>query len=162
MGRGHAHPLPPKSTAEERGETMAGIAVDLKQQRKDLYHYRQAPWKGAELVAIKAIHSLIYFTLEFCVGYLLYSGLTKRQDRTTAIAAAAIGAESLIYFGNGRRCPLTGLAEGLGAARGSVTDIYLPRWLAARIFTIHAPLVVVAVFLHVRLLLHRSQAAHRE
>jgi len=37
-----------------------------------------------------------------------------------------VATESLIFAGNGFRCPLTRIAERLGAERGSVTDIYLP------------------------------------
>jgi hypothetical protein len=116
------------------------------------------PWRGAALVAIKATHSLIFFTEEASVGYLLYAGLTKRQDRATALAAAAVAAESAIYFANGRHCPLTGVAEELGAEHGSVTDIYLPRWIAARIFTYNVPLVVGAALLHTWVLLARRPA----
>lgn len=119
---------------------------------------RRNPWRGAALVAIKVAHSLVFFTEEFSVGYLLYAGLRKRQDRTTAVAAAAVAAESAIYFGNGRHCPLTGVAEELGAEHGSVTDIYLPHWIAARIFTYNAPLVVVAALLHTRIFLARRSA----
>lgn len=116
---------------------------------------RWEPWRGAALVAIKAVHSLVFFAEELSVGYLLYAGLTKRQDRTAAVAAGAVAAESAIYFGNGRRCPLTGVAEELGAEHGSVTDIYLPRWIAKRIFTYNAPLIVVAALLHARVFLAR-------
>ena len=119
---------------------------------------RRDPWRGAALVAIKVAHSFIFFSEELSVGYLLYAGLTKRQYRTTALAAAAVAAEGAIYLGNGRRCPLTDVAEALGAALGSVTDIYLPRWIAARIFTYNAPLVVVAALLHTRVFLARRSA----
>jgi len=44
------------------------------------------------------------------------------------------------YAGNGWRCPLTSLAEGLGAERGSVSDIYLPRWLATKLAEITSPI----------------------
>jgi hypothetical protein len=40
------------------------------------------------------------------------------------------------------------IAEPLGAGRGSVTDIYLPGWIARNLPVIHAPLVLVAAFLH--------------
>jgi hypothetical protein len=77
------------------------------------------PWRGAALVAIKAVHSLVFFGEELSVGYLLYAGLRKRQDRAAAMAAGAIAADSAIYFGNGRRFPLAALAEELGAEHGS-------------------------------------------
>ena len=81
-------------------------------------------WSRSALVGVKAVHSLLYFFIECCMRYLIYAGLKGREDRRTAIAAGVVGGESLIFLGNRCRCPLTGLAENLGAASGSVTDIY--------------------------------------
>jgi hypothetical protein len=53
-----------------------------------------------------------------------------------------------VYAGNGFRCPLTGLAEELGAKRGSVTDIFLPKWLASNIARTYVPIFVAALILH--------------
>jgi hypothetical protein len=64
-------------------------------------------------------------------------------------AGIAIG-ETLIYVGNGFRCPLTTLAEDLGSEHGAVTDIFLPKWLASNIANIYGPLLGFAVFLHAR------------
>lgn len=50
--------------------------------------------------------------------------------------------------GKGLPLPLTGLAESLVAERGSVTNIYLPEWFAHNLPAIHAPLIVLAGFLH--------------
>jgi hypothetical protein len=119
---------------------------------------RRDPWRERALVAIKTAHSSVFFIEELSVGYLLFSGLTKRQNRMAALAAATVAAESAIYFFNGRRCPLTGMAEALGAEHGAVTDIYLPRWIAARIFTYNAPLIVTAALLHARVFLARRSA----
>ena len=65
------------------------------------------------LVAVKSFHSLAFFVIQSSVLYLLYSGLRRRTDRRAAIAFAIAGGESLIYAGNGFRCPLTGVAEDL-------------------------------------------------
>jgi hypothetical protein len=81
-------------------------------------------WRRSALVGVKAVHSLLYLSIEYCMGYLIYAGLKGREDRRTAMAAGVVGGESLIFLGNRCRCPLTGLAENLGAASGSVTDIY--------------------------------------
>jgi hypothetical protein len=105
---------------------------------------------AAALVGIKAIHTLAWFSIESCMIYLLYAGLRKRSDRRAAIAAAVVGAESLIFAANGFRCPLTNYAEQLGAKRGSVTDIFLPRWFAHNLPAIHVPLLLLAAFLHLR------------
>jgi hypothetical protein len=57
---------------------------------------------------------------------------------------------SCVFAGNGFRCPLTRVAERLGAEHGSVTDIYLPRWFARNLPAIHVPLIGLAGYLHVR------------
>ena len=61
-----------------------------------------------------------------------------------------VTAETLIFAGNGFRCPLTQVAERLDAEQGSVTDIYLPRWFARNLPAIHVPLIGLAGFLHAR------------
>ena len=100
------------------------------------------------LAGIKTFHTLAWFSIESCMIYLLYAGLRKRSDRRAAIAAVVLGAESVVFAANGFRCPLTMLAEQLGAERGTVTDIYLPRWFAHNLPAIHVPLLVLAAFLH--------------
>jgi hypothetical protein len=120
---------------------------------------RNDPWRGRVLIAIRVVHSAVFFGEEASVSYLLYAGLRKRQSRAAAVAAGAIAAESVIYFANGQRCPLSDLAEELGADHISVTDIYLPRWIAMRIFTCNAPLVVLAALLHARVFLTRRAPA---
>ncbi len=107
-------------------------------------------WRRSALVGVKAVHSLLYFAIEYCMGYLIYAGLKGREDRRTAMAAGVVGGESLIFLGNRCRCPLTGVAEHLGAASGSVTDIYLPGFLASHLVLIHVPLLALALCLHVR------------
>jgi hypothetical protein len=102
------------------------------------------------LFGVKSAHSFAFFVIQSAICYLLYSGLRSQTDRRAAIAAAIATGETLIYAGNGFRCPLTGLAEDLGAERGSVTDIFLPRWLAANIARIYGPLFALGLVLHAR------------
>ena len=107
------------------------------------------------LVAVKSVHTLIWVLVEAAVGYLLFAGVTRRSDRTAAVAGVVVVAETIIYLGNGARCPLTEVAESLGAETGSVTDIYLPRWLARNLPVIHIPLLALALMLHRKALLGR-------
>lgn len=103
-------------------------------------------------MAVKVVHTLAWASIESCMVYLLVAGLVKRTDRRAAIAGGVVAGESLVFAANGFRCPLTEVAESLGAERGSATDIYLPAWFAHNLPAIHAPLIVVAVFLHRRTL----------
>lgn len=105
---------------------------------------------GAVLVAIKTVHTLAWFSIESCMIYLLYAGFARRSDRSVVVATVVVGGETLIFAANGFHCPLTRLAESFGADKGSVTDIYLPKWFAHYLPAIHVPLIVLAVFLHGR------------
>jgi hypothetical protein len=53
-----------------------------------------------------------------------------RSDHRAAIAGAVVVGERAVFAANGLRCPLTAVAESLGAEHGSVADIYLPTWVA--------------------------------
>lgn len=117
---------------------------------------------GAVVVAIKAIHTLAWFSIESCMIYLLYAGFAHRSDRRAAVAAAVVGGESLIFAANGFHCPLTKFAQSLGARSGSVTDIYLPRWFARNLPAIHVPFLVLAAFLHGRNLRQRGKPEMRD
>lgn len=108
-----------------------------------------APARRA-LAATKAVHTLAWFSIEACMVYVLYAGFAGRSDRRVAIAAGVVAGESLIFAANGFRCPLTGVAERLGAADGSVTDIYLPRWIAHYLPAIHVPILLLAAYSHGR------------
>ena len=101
--------------------------------------------------AITAGHTVAWFSIETCMVYLLYAGFTRRSDRrAAAVAAAVVGGETLVFAGNGFRCPLTQLAQRLGATQAGVTDIWLPKWFAHNLPAIHAPLLVLAAYLHAR------------
>lgn len=100
------------------------------------------------LALVKTVHTAIWFTIEGALTYVLYTGFKGRTNRSTRIAAGVVTAEIAVFLGNGAKCPLTGVAESLGADSGSVTDLYLPRWFARSLPAIHVPLVALAIYLH--------------
>lgn len=113
--------------------------------------------RPALLVAVKAFHSAAFAVIQSAIVYLLYKGLRGESDRASAIAAGIAIGECAIYAANGFRCPLTDLAEDLGAEHGAVTDIFLPDWLASNIARIYTPLLAVALVLHARNVVRRRQ-----
>jgi hypothetical protein len=102
------------------------------------------------LKAVKVFHTLAWFSIEACMLYVLYSDLRGRSDRRAGIAASVVALETLVFAANGFHCPLTAVARNLGDSTGSVTDIYLPHWLARNLPAIHVPLIIIAVGLHWR------------
>lgn len=107
------------------------------------------------VAAVRSVHTLIWALVEAAVGYLLFAGVIGRSDRRAAIAGVVVTAETIVYLANGARCPLTGLTESLGAESGSVTDIYLPGWLARNLPVIHVPLIGLVLYLHRKALIQR-------
>ena len=117
--------------------------------------------RHAAIAAVKTIHTLAWLSVEACVIYALYAGFAGRTDKRAAAAGAVVAGEALLFAGNGFRCPLTELAGRLGAQSGSVTDIFLPKRLAHNLPAIHAPLVVLTVYLHARNLRRSRSVAHQ-
>ena len=85
---------------------------------------------------IKSAHTLAFVILSIANLIVLYSALTGDISRATRIAFAFVLAEGFILLRNGWRCPLRTYAERIGAVSGQITDIFLPKWFAARIFLI--------------------------
>lgn len=94
---------------------------------------------------IKVAHTVIFWFLTLCVLYALFSGVTDRVTTLTWVAVSLLLLESVVLAASGWTCPLTLLAERQGARRGSVADIFLPTWLADRIFPICGTLFGVAL-----------------
>src|SRR4051794_27904783 len=93
------------------------------------------------LTMVKGGHTLIFVVLGGCVMETVRAGVTGRQSRLTKPAIVATFGEGVILAANGNRCPLTGLAENLGADDGRVSDIFLPNWFAR-----HIPSICTALF----------------
>ena len=113
------------------------------------------------LVAIRAIHSIVFLVELASIGWLLLTGLAGRRDRTVAVAAGLVAAESAVFVLNDRVCPLTPLAERHGAASGSVSDIFLPDLVARTIPAWSSALLALAFALHLRAAL-RARAVRSE
>ena len=64
-------------------------------------------------------------------------------------------AESAIFVSNNNVCPLTPLAEELGAERGSVVDMFLPAPVAERIPRVAGSAALLALALNLRALTRR-------
>jgi hypothetical protein len=75
----------------------------------------------------------VFAGIALALTIVAWDGARQRSQRRTAVAAAIALGETAIYVGNGSTCPLTRIAERLGAERGSVADIYLPAKFARRL-----------------------------
>jgi hypothetical protein len=104
------------------------------------------------LLAIKALHTAIFASIAGATLVALWDGLRGRPGRRTAIAGGMVIAETALYVSNNHVCPLTPLAEELGAERGSIVDLFLPAWAATRIPVVAGSAAIVALVLNLRAL----------
>jgi len=89
--------------------------------------------RGVTIFAVKAVHSLAFFSIAGLIILFAWDGLRGQPRRRTAVAATVAVAEAVVFASNNQVCPLTPLAEQLGARSGSVTDIFLPDRISRRI-----------------------------
>lgn len=73
-------------------------------------------------------HTVIFLIESSAILYIIESGLRQRHDRKRSIAIGLVMAESAVYVGDGRVCPITNMAREMGD--DLIADIFLPRWFA--------------------------------
>jgi hypothetical protein len=110
------------------------------------------PVRPLALTMIKAIHTVIFASIAALVAAVAWDGVRGLPRRRTAFAAAVAIAESIVYASNNRVCPLTPLAEELGAANGSVTDMFLPEAVSRLIPAVAGSALGVGLVLNIRAL----------
>jgi hypothetical protein len=83
--------------------------------------------------AIRSVHTAAFALIAGCILVFTWDAIRGRDGHRSLVAAGIAIAETVIYGSNNQVCPLTPLAEELGAESGTVTDIYLPRAVSVRI-----------------------------
>jgi hypothetical protein len=105
------------------------------------------------ILQIKVAHTAVFWVLSACVLYTMYSGAANHVTPWTWVAVGLVLLEGIVLVSFGWICPLTLLAERLGAPRGSIVDIFLPKWFADRIFPICGTAFLLAcILIAIRLL----------
>ena len=107
-------------------------------------------WRPAVLTGIKGLHTAIFASVGACILIFVWEGFRQRPGRRAAMALGVTLAETAIFASNNQVCPLTPLAEELGAERGSVADIFLPDWASSRIPIISGSILVLGLVLNGR------------
>jgi hypothetical protein len=96
-----------------------------------------------KVFVVKFIHSIIYFFMVSCMGYIFYCAIARRYDWALLLALAAIFVEVLVLMINLGTCPFTPLAEKYGSEHGAVTGLFLPNWCARNTFRISTVVVII-------------------
>lgn len=101
--------------------------------------------KTQQIFLIKFIHSLVVLFMTFCVAYVWYSAIIGTRSPWLWFFTGILLLEGMIWWFNGRRCPLTTWAIHLGDETGNdlFGDYLLPNWMAARYLPICATLLIL-------------------
>jgi hypothetical protein len=92
------------------------------------------------LLAIKLVHTIIFFFMWVCLAHVLYCSITKTYNWALLLALSTILIEGLALIFNHWQCPMSTLARKYGDEKGSVTDIFLPAWYTRHVFQISSVL----------------------
>jgi hypothetical protein len=114
-------------------------------------------WRPGAVRAIKAVHTAIFFSMAGLILLFAWDGIRGRPRRRAAISAGLALTETAVFASNNLVCPLTPLAEELGASSGSVTDIYLPDSVSRRIPLMSGTVLVLGLILNGRAVLRERR-----
>jgi hypothetical protein len=99
------------------------------------------------IILIKAVHTVVFVLLSGLLAVYLYEVIADKITVITWVAVTLFLAEGVVLLVNGGRCPLTVMAENLGSPHGQITDFFLPKWFADRVFLVYSGLFVAALVL---------------
>ncbi|HEY3331501.1 MAG TPA: hypothetical protein VGK19_15835 [Capsulimonadaceae bacterium] len=99
------------------------------------------------LAFIKTVHTVIFVIMATAVFYILYCGLLGRFDRLLYLALGLLSIESIVFVGNGMKCPLTKLAVKHGAEKGYVFDSFFPEKWTRYTFPVFGSVLVIGIVL---------------
>jgi hypothetical protein len=120
-----------------------------------------AGWRSGMLWTIRAVHTVLFASIGGAIVLFVWDGLRGRPRRRTAVALGVALGESAIYLSNNQVCPLTPLAEELGAESGSVVDIFLPDAVARRIPVLSTAALLLGIVLNLRALRRAADRRRR-
>jgi hypothetical protein len=99
------------------------------------------------LAVVRGVHTVIYIVMATSTLLLVYAGLTGSQGWWLWTALALLGVESVVFLGNGMKCPLTALAVRYGAEKGYAFDTFLPERATRYTFRFFGSLMVLGLLL---------------
>ena len=100
------------------------------------------PHRVDSLVAVKLLHTVIWFFFASCIVAIPIAG-ARRHFLYAAVMSGLVLVECAVLLVNGGRCPLTAVAGQYTKQREDNFDIYLPLWLARWNKTIFGILFVI-------------------
>jgi membrane protease YdiL (CAAX protease family) len=126
---------------------MVAVAVTAPAARMSPVAKDRHPGGGWPIMAVRALHTLIYLVLAASTLIVLSVGVTGRFLHVLWIVGPLVAIETVVLLSNRARCPLTAVVDRLSGAAGSVSDTCLPEALTRRTLAFYGPLLAIGVIL---------------
>ena len=97
------------------------------------------------LSAVRAVHTAVYLVMVSAIGVVLYAAATGYVGMWLRVALGLLACETVVFVGNGFRCPLTALAVRYGAVGGYAFDTFLPERVTRYTFRFFGSLTAAGV-----------------
>lgn len=97
------------------------------------------------LALVRGVHTAIYLVMAASTFVLVYAGVTGAAGIWLWITLALLSIETVVFVGNGMRCPLTALAVRYGAKKGYAFDTFLPERATRYTFNFFGTVMVVGL-----------------
>jgi hypothetical protein len=106
---------------------------------------------GQRLAVVRGVHTLIYVVMSASVFVMLYAGMSGASGAWLWPALALVAIESVVFVGNGLRCPFTALARRYSGEENPVSDTFFPERMTRHTFAVFGPMILIGLaFLVVR------------
>ena len=99
------------------------------------------------LALIRWVHTAIYLVMAAATFVLLYAGITGATGPWLWVALVLVAIETVVFAGNGMKCPLTAMAVRYGATSGRVFDTFLPERATRYTFRFFGTVMVIGLLL---------------
>ena len=99
------------------------------------------------LALVRWIHTSIYLVMVAAIAVLLYAGISGYEGAWLWISLGLLAMETIVFVGNGMKCPLTAIAVRYGAEKGYAFDTLLPERFTRYTFRVFGTLMVLGLLL---------------
>jgi hypothetical protein len=99
------------------------------------------------LAAVRLVHTAIYLVMAGSTLLLVYAGISGATGPWLWGVLVLLAIESIVFAGNGFKCPLTALAVRYGAEKGYAFDTFLPERVTRYTFRVFGTLMALGLLL---------------
>ncbi|MDR3510006.1 MAG: hypothetical protein P4L73_00090 [Caulobacteraceae bacterium] len=104
-------------------------------------------FQARPLAAVRTVHTVIYLVMAASTFFVIYAALAGVRGEGLWVSLGLLTIESVVFVGNGLKCPLSAVAVRYGAGKGPLFDTFLPEKITRHTFQVFGPLIFLGLVL---------------